>query len=977
MYLDSGLSNGDSVSYYLVARNLETLSVRTGIVVATPAATPLAAPSWTTILASDKKATLAWTPVGSVDGPVSYSVFRRLSTETEMNLVRIVADTNFTDTPLVNRTRYVYAVIATNPSASSPMSGLATVEPYAAPGVVGSLQAHAFGARIRLGYQVDLEAGDTVAIYRSLTSGGPYSPIGVSFDTAFIDTSVTRNVTYYYVARHFRLGSSSELSNEVSGINLLQIPATPGHFQAVAGDGYVRTSWDSVPDIIGYIVKRVQTIGGSSDEWVLNPSQRTFVDSSVVNGNTYYYTIEAGNEAGRSLPGDPIAATPLPAVPSAPTGLAAVGGTKSVSVSWNGSVGATSYTAYRAKDTGVFVAWRTLSGTSIDDTGLLDNTSYSYYVRAANLGGSSPASATVSARTKPAIPAAPSGVVATAGDKTIRVSWSAVPGAASYTVKTSTVSGGPYTVAQTGIVSTSHDLTGIVNGTAYYVVVSASNTTGEGANSAQVSATPVVPAGLKVLYKLGDASATDNTIRPLLQIANTGTSSVNLSDVTLRYWYTNEQAKGQAMWCDWANVGSANVVGTYKALATSAPGADGYMEVSFNAAAGAIAPNGNSGEIQIRITRNDWSNHNESGDWSYDATKTAYADWDHITLYKGGVLVWGKEPGISAPPSVPFGVRGFAGNRVDTLSWNAAANATSYNVYRNLAGGAMVKIASTARLSFIDTGLVNGTLYVYRVAGVNGSLESAKSDSVLLVPRGVAPVKVTGLVARATNHLVSLNWTASATTTSYKVVRTSATDTIRNFVTTGTSYLDSSALNDVAYGYRVIASNAWGSAPASDSVRATPRAQVGGLKVQYKVGVADASTNAIKPFLQVVNTGTTAIPLSEVTVRYWFTNDGGQTSTYWCDWAQIGSANLMGTIRTVSPAKPTADRYLEISFKTTAGNLAAGASTGEIQNRFSKSDWTRFTQGNDASFDATKSAYVDYNKVTVYRNGVLVWGVEP
>jgi cellulose 1,4-beta-cellobiosidase len=165
--------------------------------------------------------------------------------------------------------------------------------------------------------------------------------------------------------------------------------------------------------------------------------------------------------------------------------------------------------------------------------------------------------------------------------------------------------------------------------------------------------------------------------------------------------------------------------------------------------------------------------------------------------------------------------------------------------------------------------------------------------------------------------------------------------------------------------------------PKSDSVVAIPQAPVAGLKVQYKVGNIEPSTNAIRPLLQLVNTGAASVPLSEVTIRYWFTNDGSAGANYWCDWAQLGTANLAGTVRTVSPARVGADRYLEISFKTTAGSLAAGASTGEIQSRFSKSDWTNFSQTNDASFDASRTSYADWTKVTVYRNGTLVWGTEP
>jgi hypothetical protein len=92
----------------------------------------------------------------------------------------------------------------------------------------------------------------------------------------------------------------------------------------------------------------------------------------------------------------------------------------------------------------------------------------------------------------PVIPPVPTGVAATAGNQQVALSWSASSGATSYNVKRSTVNGSGYaTVASP--TAANYTNTGLTNGTTYYYVVSAVNSAGESANSAQVSATPSIP----------------------------------------------------------------------------------------------------------------------------------------------------------------------------------------------------------------------------------------------------------------------------------------------------------------------------------------------------------------------------------------------------------------------------------------------------------------------------------------------------
>jgi hypothetical protein len=53
---------------------------------------------------------------------------------------------------------------------------------------------------------------------------------------------------------------------------------------------------------------------------------------------------------------------------------------------------------------------------------------------------------------------------------------------------------------------------------------------------------------------------------------------------------------------------------------------------------------GQTGEIQTRFAKTGCSSYTETGDYSFDPTKTGFADWTRVTLYRNGVLVWGIEP---------------------------------------------------------------------------------------------------------------------------------------------------------------------------------------------------------------------------------------------------------------------------------------------------------------------------------------------
>jgi len=112
------------------------------------------------------------------------------------------------------------------------------------------------------------------------------------------------------------------------------------------------------------------------------------------------------------------------------------------------------------------------------------------------------------------------------------------------------------------------------------------------------------------------------------------------------------------------------------------------------------------------------------------------------------------QPEPPAAPSAPTGATATAakaqvnGTAVVAVNWNAAANATSYNVKRGTsATGPFTAIANgVTGNTYSDTVSANGATYYYVVSAVNGGGESANSAGASVKPIAPAP---TGLTATA------------------------------------------------------------------------------------------------------------------------------------------------------------------------------------------------------------------------------------
>ena len=150
------------------------------------------------------------------------------------------------------------------------------------------------------------------------------------------------------------------------------------------------------------------------------------------------------------------------------------------------------------------------------------------------------------------------------------------------------------------------------------------------------------------------------------------------------------------------------------------------------------------------------------------------------------------------------------------------------------------------------------------------------------------------------------------------------------------------------------------------------------LKVQYQCRQNGlGALKEISFLLKVVNTGTQAIPLSAITVRYYYTIDSTATQQADCDAAAGVCANVSFSFKTVTPAKATADRYLEVAF-TGAGTIAPGGDSGEIGVRVhDQANTANYMQGNDYSFFSTGAIFYDRMETPGYSGGTKAWGTEP
>jgi fibronectin type 3 domain-containing protein len=375
--------------------------------------------------------------------------------------------------------------------------------------------------------------------------------------------------------------------------------------------------------------------------------------------------------------------------PPTPAGVTASAANAQVNLSWAASSGASGYYVKRSTTSGgPYIQVATPSATNYADNSVTNGTKYYYVVSAYNSYGQSGNSTEVSATPVAPPPlTAPTGLTAVPGNAQVALSWTAVSGATSYHVKRSTTSGSGY--AQIAAPSTTNYTdAAVTNGTKYFYVVSAVNSAGESVNSAEVNATPAVPA-TPPLAPTGLQAAAGNAQVSLTWTASAGATSYHVKrSTTDGGGYTQI---GAPTITSFADSGLTN--GTTYYYVVSALNVAGESASSSQASA---TPVNATADVTITV----------------DPTKTKpISPWIYGINFYNGVT--------GAPPLLTFDRAG--GNRWTAYNWETnASNAGSDYIYNNDNYLSSSNVPAEAVRSFIagDQAVGAASLVTFQLQGL-------------------------------------------------------------------------------------------------------------------------------------------------------------------------------------------------------------------------------------------------------------------
>ena len=862
-HIVTGLTNGTAYTLALRAANASGTGAVSSIA-ATPVAVP-AAPLGLTAAAGDAQVTLSWTDPGN-DTITGYEL--RVDSGAWADIAGSDADTaSHTVTGLTNGTEYSFALRAANASGDGAVSSIAATPRAAVAGVPAApvgLSATPGDAQVTLSWTDP--GDDTIDNYQVSSDGGTsFADIAGSgaTTTGHIVTGLT-NGTAYTLALRAVNGSGDGAVSSIAATPVA-VPAAPLGLTAAAGDAQVTLSWtDPGNDTITGYELRVDS-GAWADIAGSDADTASHTVTGLTNGTEYSFALRAANASGDGAVSS-IAATPRAAVagvPAAPVGLSATPGDAQVTLSWTDPGDDTIDNYQVSSDGGTSFADIAGSGATTTGhivTGLTNGTAYTLALRAANASGDGAVSSI--AATPVAVPAAPLGLTAAAGDAQVTLSWTD-PGNDTITGYELRVDSGAWAdIAGSDADTASHTVTGLTNGTEYSFALRAANASGDGAVSsiaatprAAVAGVPAAPVGLSATP--GDAQVTlswtdpgDDTIDNYQVSSDGGTSFADIAG-------SGATTTGHIV------TGLTN--GTAYTLALRAANASGDGAVSSIAATPVAVPaaplglTAAAGDAQVTLSWTDPGNDTitgyelrvDSGAWADIAGSDADTASHTVTGLTNGTeysfalraanasgdgavssIAATPRAAVAGVPAAPVGLSATPGDAQVTLSWTDPGDATITKYQVSSDGGtsfADIAGSGATTTGHIVTGLTNGTAYTLALRAVNASGTGAVS-SIAATPVAV-PAAPLGLTAAAGDAQVTLSWTdpGNDTITGYELrVDSGAWADIAGSDADTASHTVTGLTNGTEYSFALRAANASGDGAVS-SIAATPRAAVAGV----------------------------------------------------------------------------------------------------------------------------------------------------
>jgi titin len=949
-YDDLSVTNGNTYWYNVTAINSEGEGPTSNQISVIPATLPTA-PRSLQATYQDSQVSLTWLAPLDTGGYsiLNYSIYRATSALGPFTFFDNTTSLSYTDTAVTNGNQYWYNVTATTLEGEGASSNVITVTPATIPTAPQNLQATASDGQVSLSWLAPSDDGGypitKYIIYRATSASGPYTNIDNSTILSYADSTVTNGISYWYNVTAYTAEGEGPSSNQVSATPTGP-PTAPQNLEVNKSGTTVILNWttptnDGGSAITKYRVFRSQSGGGPYTN-IDNSTVLSYVDTTGVLGQQYFYVVTAVNALGESSNSNEVSIT-LGNVPSQPLSVAATHGNGQIDLSWavpssQGGSPISQYRIYRSLNTGgPYSHIDNTTNLFYLDTPLTNGQTYFYVITAENGQGESPYSQEVNA-TPATIPTAPQTLQASYADSQVTITWQ-LPnddgGSAiiEYMIYRATSASGPYVNIGNSSTLSYTDFT-VTNGETYWYNVTAVNAEGKSPSSNQVSVTPrtapTAPQNLQTTYSDSEVTLTweipgydgNSTILEYniyratslsgsYVLIGTSTSLIYVDSTVLNgatYWYNVTAVNGEG------EGSSSNLVSVTPITIPTDPQ---NLQASYSDSQVTLTweiPNddGGSAVTEYVIYRGTsasgpFTNVGNSTILSYiDSTVTnGITYWYNVTAINaegGGPSSIQLSVTPATVPTAPLNPQANPGNSQISLSWDAPSDdggstIIQYRIYRRITSGSYVNIDNvTGALIYLDSAVTNGIEYFYVVVAVNGEGESVASLEVKTIPLAV-PTSPQSLTASYIEPKVTLTWEipsddGGSSIIHYRVHRsTTSGGPYNNLANTSLlSFDDLSTTKGTTYFYTVSADNTLGESIKSNEVPITPTTKPG--PPESLVTSLDATSYVVLSWSSPSDTG--GLPMSEYHV-YRSTTSGGP-------YTQIGTiTGLSHTDDTVEP----------------------------------------------------------------------------